>query len=286
MVQSLVTLRKEADQLESQLASKLYEKTTNTNSTSQNDRREDQLLAMKKYYVHENMQLRETLKSYEQMWENTGAFMSRIGMVRPLFLDDAFVKLQVMRVKAALDPMNLRQYISQGKNIQGWDCVSWTQTNILVYDIEKYFPSLSMGVMADYLWHVYQDSATYVQLADLILDHQIVRRIGDNILVIWISTWLTSIQQAIPMYLILHREQRPTDYTMYVATLRPDLEPNPHTFLFHGEQTPYGYKSTCRGMYCLTAGSTVDADMIVQQMIFCHCRFEALLKTHTRLLDN
>ncbi|OQS01375.1 hypothetical protein ACHHYP_01186 [Achlya hypogyna] len=263
--------------LEARLAAKLFVSPTDAGPAE--DPCSRQLVAAKKYYVHRNMQLRALLQKYQAGLDQT---LPRMGSLRPLVLDDAFVRAQIQRAKDRLDPIQMRGIGLVGKPVHGWDCLALTQPWAMVYDIEKHFKHLSMSVMADFLWHVYHDSATYIQLADLIIDHKVVRKIGNDIIVLMISTWLTSAAQAIPMYLVVYREQRACQYALYVATLRPDLTPNPHTFMFHGEETPQGYKSGCKGEYCLSRGVTIDADTILEQMIFSHCRFEALLRANLK----
>ncbi|KDO25823.1 hypothetical protein SPRG_08766 [Saprolegnia parasitica CBS 223.65] len=232
----------------------------------------------KEYYVHENMQLRAAVQKYQALMNQT--LLPLLRTVQPLVLDDAFVRGEIRRAKRLLDALDLRLRASlPSRQLHGWSCVTHTQSDAVAYDIQKRFQHVSLDVISNHIWHVYQDSAAYVQLGDLLLDHEVLRTIGDNVLVLRISTWLTSLQQAIPMYLVLYREVSSTSYTLYVATLRPDLTPSAHTFAFLGVASPDGYVSSCKGAYSLIAGSVVDADSILEQMIFSHCRFEALLKS-------
>ncbi|ETW09477.1 hypothetical protein, variant 15 [Aphanomyces invadans] len=273
----LEALRNQVSQLERALQSKLSVGGSVMQGVS-TDGRMEKLLATKRFYVAQNMRLLAAIKMRQEHAS------SIIGQLRfqPSLQDDAFLLYMAYETQEKLKAMDLRsQFQGTVREINGISCIALTRGASMDYDMEKYYAGVNHLIMGDVAWAAYQEKAIFMPLVDRVIDHSVIRRVHDNMLVIQTTSWTVE-QELQHRFLILQRARTHETYSVTVTALNPSLTPAPHAFRFGASDiTNRGFKSHVTGTCCLQTGSPDEAKVTIEGMVRAQCRLEAYVRAHT-----
>ncbi|CAK4670800.1 hypothetical protein LEN26_011412 [Aphanomyces euteiches] len=272
---TLDTLRQQVAELEAELKAKL---SVNA-STEAVDRRMAKLMAKKRLYIAQNMQLQEALKVRGERLRHLATLMQR-NTLSTLY-DDAFLMYVTRQTQAKFESNDLRTHF-QGtppRLLNGITCMAATFGHSMDYELQKDYHGVNHYAMGDLTWVAYQDKSMYTPLVDRLLDHQNIRSVNEDMVIIATKAWsFAQPNTTHQRFHILQRERGVDRYKVTVTTLNEDLSPAPHACLFEGivfNQTSFAVR--IRGRCCLKTASPEVANATVEAVVFAMCRFETYL---------
>ncbi|KAF0697700.1 Aste57867_11627 [Aphanomyces stellatus] len=279
---TLEALRHEVAQLEAELKTKLESET----SRAPGERRMEVLMTKKRFYLAQNMQLQDALKRRQMNLVHFASLIQRNAQAS--LFDDAFLAYATKRTQETLRAMNLHHHREArlDRVFNGIHCVTATTGSTMHYDLHKDYVGLNHVVMGDLVWAAYQDKAMYLSLEDRAVDHEKIRTVHANMVVLGIKLWtVTNPNHILQRYLVLHRECTSERYCVTVTFLTECLSPAPHALLYElftrieaTKTTDMTIKSVMRGSYSMENGSIDEANAALEVNVFAQCRFETYLQ--------
>ncbi|KAF0697081.1 Aste57867_12188 [Aphanomyces stellatus] len=263
-------LRRQILGLETELKSKL------AIAAPDKDRRMESLIAKKRFYMAQNIQLLEAIKLREMNLGRVSNLMER--NIQASLFDDAFLLYMTRQTQDKLTSLNLRQGPEHVFN--GIHCIALTSGQTMCYDLWKEYVGMDHCVMGDLAWVTYQDKSKFLSLDSRVVDHQLIRTVNANMLVITIKVWDSDTKQIVQRYLVLHRDRNHIQNLVTATVLNASLAPAPHAFFSESIKTSEtSFVGSARGMISLKTGSPEEANAVVQAMLFAQCRFETYAKS-------
>ncbi|KAF0697079.1 Aste57867_12186 [Aphanomyces stellatus] len=273
--QTLEALRHQEVQLEGELKTKLEDKTTS------DDRRMDLLLAKKRFYVAQNMQLQESLKLRQIKLIQLTHLIQRNAMA--LLYDDAFLTHLTRQTHAKLGAIQFCDEVEPIAHFGGIHCKMQTANQTMNYTMFKdHHTSLSHVDVGGLVWAALQDKAKFLSLVDRAVDHEKIRTVNSNMVVVGIKEWTVAAtpNHIVQRYLILHREcvaEHSTSVT--ITALTASMSVRPHAMQIEATNTADAtLQIVVCGAYCLEHDSMAEAHAALERSVFAHCRFETLLR--------
>ncbi|RHY95781.1 hypothetical protein DYB37_008048 [Aphanomyces astaci] len=202
-----------------------------TSSVEGHDHRMDQLLAKKRFFIAQNMQLQEALKMHMDNLNHVASLIHR--STQATLYDDSFLLYITRQTQVKFWAMDLRRHFSSAEHhINGISCVAVSRGALLDYDLRKTYHGLSHVMMVDLAWSMYQDRSMFLPLVNRVLDHKVVPTLNVDMTVIETTSWtLSNPNHHERRYLVVHRElSMSKEYTVTVTALSENLVPAPHAF--------------------------------------------------------